>query len=339
MQHPKIQMYSGLPTYTDLNLKSKLDAIVFYDQKLIQITVVSQWLKKFPHTIALNAGESLKTLNSFKSILKKIAALSIHKNSTFIALGGGSVGDFVGFLASTYKRGQRLVSVPSTWLAAIDSAHGGKNGLNFLSAKNQIGTFYPANQIALSKKLLLSQPADRIYDAFGEAFKIGLINQPILFKAPKISSDFLWNHLKIMIAGKYKIVDGDPYENSGLRQVLNLGHTMGHVFESAHKIPHGQAVLLGLMFSARYSFYLGYLKQNEFIKICQTLLAVPLKIKYDKVLDISDQKLSALLQQDKKRTNASEVNFIFIHKIGNVFIQPVKMTDLLKEVARQRRQL
>ena len=142
-----------------------------------------------------------------------------------------------------------------------------------------------------------------------------------------------------MIAGKHKIVDLDPHERLGLRQVLNLGHTMGHVFEVAHKIPHGQAVLLGLLFSARYSFQSGYLKQNEFIKICQTLFSVPLKIKYNKVLNISDQKIKELLLQDKKRTTMTEANFIFIHKIGNVFVQPVKISDLLKEVERQRKQL
>lgn len=339
MQHPKIQTFASLPTYADLKIKSKSDAIVFYDRNLIKIGFVGSWLKKFPHTVALNAGESLKTLNSFETVLKKISSLPIHKNSTFISVGGGSVGDFIGFLASTYKRGQRLVHVPSTWLAAIDSAHGGKNGLNFLHVKNQIGTFYSADQILFSKKLLKSQPDDRINDAFGEAFKIGLINQPTLFKSPKISGDFLWDHLKIIISGKYKIIDQDPYEKLGLRQVLNLGHTMGHVFESEYRISHGQAVLLGLMFSVRYSFHLGYIRQSEFIKICQTLLNVPIKTKYNSVLNISTEKLKKLLSQDKKRTTASSVNFIFIHKIGNVFIQPVQISDLAKEVVRQRKQL
>jgi 3-dehydroquinate synthase len=339
MQKSKIQMLSGLPMLSELHTKTKSDAVVFYDQKLIQIPVVQKWLNKFPFKIALNAGESLKTLSSFDVTLKKMAKFPIHKTTTFIAVGGGSVGDFVGFLASTYKRGQRLVHIPSTWLAAIDSAHGGKNGLNFLNVKNQIGTFYPADQIILSKKLLFSQPKDRIYDAYGEAFKIGLINQPRILTTAKISADFLWNHLKMMIVGKYKIVEQDPYETLGLRQVLNLGHTMGHIFESVHKISHGQAVLLGLMFSARYSFHLGYLKQNEFIKICQILFMVPLKIKYNRALNISETKLTRLLSQDKKRTTQTEVNFIFMHKIGNVFTEPTKITDILKEVARQKKQL
>lgn len=330
---------NGLPTLKDLKLQAKGDGVVFYDQKLLKNPFFKVWINKFPQRIALNAGESLKTLSSYSSQLEKLTKFQIHKNTTFISVGGGSIGDFVGFLASTYKRGLRLVQVPSTWLAAIDSAHGGKNGLNFLNSKNQIGTFYPADQIVLSKKLLMSQPQERVHDAFGEAFKIALINQPQILQAPEASANFLWKNLKLMIAGKYKIVQQDPYEKMGLRQVLNLGHTMGHVFESAHKISHGQSVLLGLLFAVRYSFHLGYLNKKEFIKICQILFSVPLKISYNKVLKIPDQKIKQLLLQDKKRSTNSEINFIFVHKIGNVFIQPVLISDLMSEVQRQRRQL
>lgn len=334
------QLYlNGLPSLKDLKLQSKMDAVIFYDQKLLKYPFFKVWINKFPQRIALNAGESLKTLSSYGLQLQKLTSLQIYKNTTFVAVGGGSIGDFVGFLASTYKRGLRLVQITSTWLAAIDSAHGGKNGLNFLNSKNQIGTFYPADQVVLSKKLLMSQPIDRAYDAFGEAFKIALINQPRLLHSTKISSDFLWKNLKVMIAGKYKIVNQDPFEQTGLRQVLNLGHTMGHVFEVAHKISHGQAVLLGLLFSVRYSFHLGYLNKKEFIKICQILFSVPLKLTYNKVLKISDLKIKKLLLQDKKRSSTSEISFIFIHKIGNVFIQPVLISDLMSEVQRQRRQL
>ncbi len=339
MQKSKIRTLAGLPKLSDLNISSKNNAIIFYDQKLLKNLFVKTWLQSFSFKIALNAGESLKTLNSYSAILKKMSALPIQKNTTFVSIGGGSVGDFVGFIASTYKRGQRLIHIPSTWLSAVDSAHGGKTGLNFLDTKNQIGTFYPAEIIILSKKLLFSQPVDRIYDAFGEVFKIGLINQPAILQQPKISADYLWKNLSVAIGGKYKIVDLDPYEKTGLRQVLNLGHTMGHVFEMTHKVSHGQAVLLGLMFSARYSFQLGYLKKAEFIKICQILFSVPLKLKYNKVLKIPDQKIHKLLLQDKKKSAQNQVNFIFIHKIGNVFIQPVLISDLMSEVQRQRRQL
>jgi 3-dehydroquinate synthase len=330
---------NGLPTLKDLKLQSKMDGVVFYDQKLLKNPFFKVWINKFPQRIALNAGESLKTLASYSVQLQKLTQFQVHKRTTFISVGGGSVGDFVGFLASTYKRGLRLVQVPSTWLAAIDSAHGGKNGLNFLNSKNQIGTFYLADQIVLSKKLLMSQPTDRVHDAFGEALKIGLINQPKLLQSIQVQPAFLWKNLKLMIAGKYKIVDQDPFEQTGLRQVLNLGHTMGHVFESAHRVSHGQAVLLGLMFAVRYSFHLGYLNKKEFIKICQILFSVPLKISYNKVLKIPDAKIKNLLLQDKKRSTGAEINFIFIHKIGNVFVQPVLISDLMAEVQRQRRQL
>jgi 3-dehydroquinate synthase len=342
MKNIKIMTQSGLPSLVDLQLRARTDAVILYDQKLLKNRFIKVWLSKFPNKIALNAGESLKTINAFSGVLKKMSQIPIHKQTTIVALGGGSVGDFVGFLASTYKRGLRLVHVPSTWLAAIDSAHGGKNGLNFFDVKNQIGTFYWPDTVIVSKKVLMSQPSERLTDAFGEVFKMGLISQPQLFKSPRIDAKFLWKNLNQLIAGKYKIVEQDPFEKTGLRQVLNLGHTMGHVFESVHKISHGQAVLLGLMFAARYSFQLGYLHKNEFVKICQVLFSVPLKIQFNKILKIPEKKLKSILLQDKKRiTHAAnaEINFIFIHKIGNVFVQPVQINDLLKEVRRQRKQL
>ena len=96
------------------------------------------------------------------------------------------------------------------------------------------------------------------------------------------------------------------------------------------------------MFSARYSFQLGYLQKKEFIKICQVLFSVPLQMQFTRILKIPDKKVKAILLQDKKRVTGAanaEINFIFIHKIGNVFVQPVQINDLLKEVRRQRKQL
>lgn len=334
-----IKSLNKMPLATQLDVQNQSDAVIFYDKKLYNNKLIQTWLKSYPYKIALNAGESLKTLNSYSQILKKISTFPIHKKTVFVALGGGSVGDFVGFLASTYHRGQKLVIIPSTWLAAIDSAHGGKNGLNFLNTKNQIGTFYSANKIIFVKPLLMAQPHQLVNEAFGETFKIGIINRPQILSKPKISAQFLWKNLSTMVSGKYAVVNKDPLEKSGVRQILNLGHTMGHVFESAHKISHGEAVLLGMLFATRYSFNLKYLSQKEFIHICKALFLVPMSLKYNLVLKITDSKIKQLLLKDKKLNTSEKLNYIFIKKTGNVFIRQIKIADLLLEVQRQRKHL
>lgn len=334
-----IKSLNKMPAVAQLDVKNQSDVVIFYDKKLYKNKFIQTWLKPYANKVALNAGESLKTLNSYAQILKKISTLPIHKKTVFVALGGGSVGDFVGFLASTYHRGQKLVIIPSTWLAAIDSAHGGKNGLNFLNTKNQIGTFYCPDKIIFVKPLLMAQPQQLVNEAFGETFKIGIINRPKILSKPKISSNFLWKNLSVMVSGKYAVVNKDPLEKSGVRQILNLGHTMGHVFESVHKISHGEAVLLGMLFAARYSYHLEYLSQKEFIFISRALFLVPLSIKYSHVLKIADSKIKQLLLKDKKINTSEKLNYIFIHKIGSVFVREIKISDLLQEIQRQRRQL
>ena len=328
-----------MPAVSQFDVQNHSDIVIFYDKKLLKNRFIQPWLKSYPNKIALNAGESLKTLNSYSQVLKKISTLPIHKKTVFVALGGGSVGDFVGFLASTYHRGQKLVIIPSTWLAAIDSAHGGKNGLNFLDTKNQIGTFYSAEKIIFVKPILLMQPQKLVNDAFGEAFKIGIINRPKILSKPKILSLYLWKNLGQIVSGKYTVVNKDPYEKLGVRQILNLGHTMGHVFEAAHKISHGEAVVLGVLFATRYSFHLKYLSQKEFIRICTALFSVPISLKYNNVLKTSDAKIKQLLLKDKKLNTSTKLNYIFIKKIGSVFTREIKISDLLLEVQRQRKQL
>lgn len=129
------------------------ETVLFYDSVLIKNRALKSWIDTFEHRIDLKSGESLKTLRSLGAILQRLELLGVSKTSelAFVALGGGSIGDFVGFLASIYWRGRKLINIPSTWLAAVDSAHGGKNGLNVDDVKNQLGTFYPAEKIIICR--------------------------------------------------------------------------------------------------------------------------------------------------------------------------------------------
>ena len=174
-----------------------------------------------------------------------------------VALGGGSVGDFAGFFASVCKRGLPLIQIPSTWLAAIDSAHGGKNALNVGSMKNQLGTIAFARRIFLSKHLLCGQPTERAQEAMGELAKIAIIDGgpwvKELLAAPESDGELLWRFLSCAVAAKYKVVLSDPLERLSVRHQLNLGHTIGHILEIQHQLPHGLAVAQGLHFALELS--------------------------------------------------------------------------------------
>ena len=154
--------------------------LVIYDRILLEKSAeFRKWLKDAPYAVGVDSGETLKSLSSFVQFVENlppgVATLS-RKNMEVWAVGGGSVGDFAGFFASVWKRGVKLVMVPSTWLSALDSAHGGKTGLNLQGAKNQIGTFYPASEVLLIRELLEEQPKERLSDAMGELAKIALID-------------------------------------------------------------------------------------------------------------------------------------------------------------------
>ena len=321
-------------------LKLDLPNCVFiYDKNLLK-TSAKKWIQSCPISLGVVAGEELKSIQSFEKVLIQVFKLASHielSRLTFVSVGGGSVGDFVGFLASVYKRGAGLVHVPSTWLAAVDSAHGGKTALNIQSYKNQIGTFYPAQKIFLVEELLKSQPSERIFEAYPEFFKIALIEGGALWKKvsqlQKMDHSVLWKLLPAAIQAKYKVVAKDPFEKTGLRAHLNLGHTLGHVFESVQKTPHGIAVGQGLQWAIHLSYQQGILSAEKFREIVfstgyQFLPQVQFEEK------IASSIFMKTLLKDKKMTSASEVYFIFVTAPGKTLRKKIatqELTDFYKD--------
>ncbi len=320
------------------------ESVLFYDSILNKNPDFKKWAQAFPFKMALKSGESLKTISSMQHVLEKLANWEVPQTPqlTFVAVGGGSVGDFVGFLSSIYLRGRPFINIPSTWLSAVDSAHGGKNGLNLLAQKNQLGTFHSANKVYLVKQLLMSQPAPRMLEALGEVIKIAVIGHPALFanlekSISKLNPKQMYDLLPAAIDTKNKIVKQDPYEKKGLRRVLNLGHTMGHVFESYYGWPHGICILLGTQFSVRWSYHLGLLKTNDFIRISNLIESSYSSINLtEDLMGISESAVKQRLLKDKKRTAKSEIDFIFIRKVGSVVRKKVTVDEILAEINRQK---
>ena len=213
------------------------------------------WLPEVAHwlhcdsaiDIVIKAGEQHKNLQTVQRIWKTLMKHHADRNALIINLGGGTITDLGGFAASTYKRGIKFINVPTTLLAMVDAAIGGKTGIDFGGAKNQIGTFAEAEDVLIKPVFLTTLLRRDMLSGLAEILKYGFIADAKLLEADLENyQDF------ILRAGKTKreIVAQDPYE-SGLRKILNFGHTIGHAIESHclttdYPLLHGEAVALGM---------------------------------------------------------------------------------------------
>lgn len=203
--------------------------------------------------IEIPDGEAAKEWAVAEKLLKKFIDLKLDRNGVVIALGGGTVGDVVGFVSSVYLRGVRFVQVPTTLLAQVDSAHGGKTAIDFLRYKNQVGTFYSPIAIVIDKRFVKSLSEEQIIDGLGEIIKAGLIKDPAILDLLKnetinslLESSGLESIIKKSIRVKRYYVNKD-FKDSGVRQILNFGHTFGHAVELKYGISHGRAVIVGML--------------------------------------------------------------------------------------------
>ncbi len=301
--------------------------------------------KNFRYVYRVQAGESLKSLSTFAVHVENVVELwdqPLSRQSRIVSCGGGSVGDFSGFLASILKRGLRLVQCPTTWLSAIDSAHGGKTALNVKSVKNQVGTFYPAEHIILVKDLLFMQNQERAREGLSEMIKISLIHQPSFFQELTLHSEvslgeLIWRHLEKAIQAKNQIVMQDPYETKGVRKILNLGHTLGHVIESYYQVSHGESVLQGLYFAIEWSAKIGLLSEAQRELIFKHFTELGLSCWLDKSAfqPMPVTQVTKLVAQDKKMNAQAQIDFVFLTEIGTAKVIPVSIHDLVFEAQRQ----
>ena len=346
----KIEYLSHLPKLSQLpslfELPGQNQFLLIYDQELEKNPLVSEWVKHFNYRYPVTSGENLKDIEAFpqhmSQLYKKAEGLS-HRQLTIIAMGGGSVGDFSGFVASIYKRGVPIVHIPTTWLAAIDSSHGGKTALNLGGIKNQLGTYYPAKAILIIKEVFNSLDEMQCLAASGELIKIGIINSPSILKeidnSKVVRSETLWRLLPQAIAGKMQIVLVDPFEKKNLRQQLNLGHTLGHIYESYNHWPHGFAVAQGLYFSLNWSRHLKWISEDDY-NFMVKVLDLHFKEKCDPngrtMTPIPLSTFIELLKADKKSLDSKNLHFIFVESLGKVRVEAVSAEALVSEAKRQK---
>ncbi len=289
-------------------------------------------LGRIGHCLSVSAGEGLKRPEAFvklaEEVLEVVAGCSAQE-IILVAVGGGTVGDAVGFLASVLKRGVRLVHVPSTYLAALDSAHGGKTALNVGGFKNQIGTIYPAERVIVIRELLAMQPSLNLRSAYGELIKMAILAGGSLFQNLERTKTFdeslFWKVLPTAVLAKNKIVVRDPFEKKGIRQLLNLGHTVGHALEVEQNLPHGLAVQLGLEFSLELSRKHNLIGGANFQRLAKILA----KNKTVAWARIPSKKLREYLSRDKKSRQLKYVRFVLVKKPGQAVVRELSIAAVV----------
>lgn len=215
-------------------------------------------------TLVVQAGEGSKSMETYARALEWLAESGARRGSTVVALGGGVVGDLAGFVAATYMRGIGLIQIPTSLLAMVDSSVGGKVAIDLARGKNLVGAFYPPHSVPLCLECLGTLPDEQFNNGCAEVWKYGAILDWSLFEqleeAPLRAHDGrLREIVETCIRLKAQIVEQDEFETTGLRAVLNFGHTIGHALEtlSGYALLHGEAVAIGMVAESRIGQRLG----------------------------------------------------------------------------------
>lgn len=304
--------HTTYPVYLGTNIITKLSDLLPHQEEVLIITdqvverhhlhKLTSVLKSKYYVYTLSATpEANKTLQDYERLVSFALAHHFTRNLVVIAFGGGAVGDFAGFFAATYKRGVKWLQIPTT-LLAHDSSVGGKVALNFGEVKNVLGSFHQPDLVLYDLQFLQTLNQREVLSGFAEIIKHDLLSTGKLiqevFSLENILSDL--NRLESIIYDaimtKYQYIKSDVYDEKGVRQYLNLGHTLGHGLERHSHLSHGEAILFGLCFDV-------YLSNPAWSK---SLYEHFLKLGYFHDLPcIALEDLVKAMQNDKKNSNDS----------------------------------
>ncbi|MCY4070295.1 MAG: 3-dehydroquinate synthase [Chloroflexi bacterium] len=266
--------------------------------------------------IAVKDGEEYKNLETVSSIYDEMLALGADRGTTLIALGGGVLGDMAGYVAATYMRGIRLIQVPTTLLAMVDSSVGGKVGIDLPQGKNLIGAFKQPEAVLVDTDVMESLPPLQWRCGMAEVIKHGLISRPALLDLENWEKENLVNLLRHAIQVKVEVVEEDPYEQ-GIRAHLNLGHTFGHAIEklTQYSVPHGEAVAIGICKAARLSRNCGLIDEQLVQKVISTFERIGLPVG----IELNPEEWYAAMSTDKK-WKAGKSRFVLLKALGEATV-------------------
>ena len=273
--------------------------------------------------LTVPAGESSKSLNQAKRILERLPSLRLDRQSFVIALGGGVVGDLAGFVAATYLRGINFIQIPTSLLALVDSSVGGKVGVNLPQGKNLVGAFYQPRLVIADTATLRTLPKRELRSGFAEVIKYGAITDAGFFRwlerdyrqVLRLESGAVRKAVRRCCELKAKVVSADEHE-SGLRAILNYGHTIGHAMEALVEyegLLHGEAVAAGMCCAACLSVKRAGLKRDEAKRLRALVKASGLPT--DLAARFSATELIEAMRLDKK-ARAGKVRFVLLKRLG-----------------------
>lgn len=333
MQIPQLESVSWFEQLSQVDWPA--DAVFVADAGL-----PSEILSKLPEPLLLvEAGEGLKTLARLEQLAQRVLAVRSTRPLTLIAVGGGSIGDAVGFLASVLWRGVELWHVPTTLLAMVDSSHGGKTAVNLGDAKNQLGTFYLAQRVCVVAEILAALPLKQRQEGLAELVKaLWLDDAPGLALLDEVGvealahrpyaqvGESLWALLKRAVAVKYRVVAKDPEERLGIRTWLNLGHTAAHALELSLGLSHGLAVAWGMAAMAEVSARVQGLEPAQAMRLrahVEPLLYALGELEQG----LSLSRFEALVLRDKKRVGGKLRSVLLADAASPVVTEAVSAKD------------
>ena len=275
-------------------------------------------------SLVFPAGEQTKCLQRYGELLSFLAENRFTRSDCVIALGGGVTGDLAGFAAATYQRGMGFVQVPTTLLAAVDSSVGGKTAIDLPEGKNQVGAFYQPSLVLCDTDTLSTLPKRELTAGYAEVIKYAVLGDRGLFETLQNREHDLPQVIETCVKHKAEIVQEDE-RDTGLRRLLNLGHTFGHAVESrsGYTLLHGEAVSVGMAMICRAACAKGLLSQSDFEAVAALLRSydLPTETAYS-----ADELYDTLLLD--KKFSGGKLHLIVPRESGRCDILPVTPDEL-----------
>ncbi len=340
-----IHIGSGLLTQTGRQLKENgfADKVIIITNPIVEGLygdTLKQSLTREGFKVTLLQvpdGEEQKSLEVAGRLYNDLTDLYCERTTPILALGGGVIGDLTGFVAATYLRGVPLIQIPTTLLAQVDSSIGGKVAVNHGRLKNKIGAFYQPRLVISDIATLRTLTTKELSEGLAEVIKYAVIGDKEFFAYleenldriksldERLLEDIVYKSAKI----KAEVVEKDE-KDSGLRNILNYGHTVGHAIESASgfKVEHGKAVALGMLAAGRISSKLGLMDKNELIRLKNIIQRAELTTELP---NLEVEKLIQAIKHDKKILGG-KIRFILPQSLGSVFITDEVSLSLVEQV-------
>lgn len=330
-----IPVKTSVGSYDIVLERGSLDKVGGYlelNRKVLVVTdsgVPAEYAKKVaekcksPYIVTVDQGEATKNLDSFKYLLSKLVEYGFTRSDCVVAVGGGVVGDLAGFTASAFMRGIDFYNIPTTLLSQVDSSVGGKTAVDFMGIKNIVGAFYPPKRVIIDSETLKTLPMRQIANGLAESVKMSLTNDEALFSI--FENRDVMENIDVIIERslmvKKSVVEADERE-SGLRRVLNFGHTLAHAVETANgmeNLYHGECVAIGMV---------PMCSQNVRERL------IPVLKKLSLPYDFSGEDTDALINacaHDKKLTGG-DITVVYVGEVGSFEFRKMPFSEFEKTI-------